>query len=458
MGKKKKKKKKKYIPAPSDSSDEQDGLFGFKNDEDINSKDMVNNRSIIGVDDHNRFGSTLMRYFSILGLIFCVVGCVILLRSYFIFTWDKFGWGLIIIGGVSIIAPQLVMRSMLDPNSEEQMFEFKLFNKRFDDDVKELDLLLDKSETSIASFSDLPKSTRKLLNEKKKKDTAANEKTKEKVIKKLTQKVQKQLKEGFTAKEILENLTNPRVYVFDFEGDIMATQVKTLRDFVSFVINIATFRDEVVIRLSSPGGTVPHYGLGSAQLVRLRTAGIPTTVCVDTMAASGGYMMACVAQKIVASPFAFIGSIGVMTGVPNFHRLLKKQDIDYHSFTAGRYKQTVTMLSEVKEEHKNKLQQDILEIHKCFKEHVKTYRQDKVNIDAIATGEYWVASVALKKGLVDCIKTSDEYLSEKCYDCDVIEISQKKESTYFKTIKDMLWDITGRIHAFAYHMRILVYN
>jgi serine protease SohB len=206
----------------------------------------------------------------------------------------------------------------------------------------------------------------------------------------------------------------------------MAAEVEQLRDQISFLLQIAQPADEIVVRLTSPGGAVPHYGLASSQIERLKRAGLRCVVCVDTVAASGGYMMAAVADKIIAAPFAIIGSIGVVAGIPNFHRILKKNEVDYHLFTAGKYKRTVTPFTEVTEEGKQKLQDDLTAIHEAFKKLIKDGRPD-VDIEAIATGEYWLASDAKEKGLVDEIMTSDDYLCSKLDECEIIEIKTETE-------------------------------
>ena len=107
----------------------------------------------------------------------------------------------------------------------------------------------------------------------------------------------------------------PRVYVLDFKGSMDAHEVASLREEVTAVLAVATPQDQVVVRLESPGGVVHGYGLAASQLQRLREKQIPLTVAVDKVAASGGYMMACVADKIVAAPFSIIGSIGVVARI-----------------------------------------------------------------------------------------------------------------------------------------------
>ena len=180
--------------------------------------------------------------------------------------------------------------------------------------------------------------------------------------------------------------------------------------------------DEVVVKLNSPGGVVQNYGLASSQIARLRQHEIKCTVCVDLVAASGGYMMAAVADKIVAAPFAIIGSIGVVAGLPNFHRILKKNEVDYLMFTAGKYKRTITPFTEATEEGQEKMQQDLESIHQSFKKLIGDHRKE-IDIEEVATGEFWLAEEAKEKGLVDEILTSDDYLFDKMKDFEIIEIT-----------------------------------
>jgi serine protease SohB len=204
----------------------------------------------------------------------------------------------------------------------------------------------------------------------------------------------------------------PSRFVLDFKGDIMASQVEQLRQEVSALLSIATKNDEVVIRLMSPGGSVNGYGLAAAQLQRIRDRHIPLTVCIDQVAASGGYLMACVANRIIAAPFSIIGSIGVVAQVPNFHRLLKKNNIDVELLTAGEHKRTLTMFGENTESGRKKFKQDLEQIHAVFRNYILTNRQN-VNIDQVATGEHWLAVDALNLGLIDKVQTSDDYLDEQ---------------------------------------------
>ena len=301
---------------------------------------------------------------------------------------------------------------------KEPHLKFKHWNQRFENDFERLE-----NELHVAPF--LPKEAIKLLMKARKKEVKEEKmKDKENSVKTIST-IREKLKDGLKSEEVLKQHSNC-VYVLTFIGSIMASEVEQLRDQISFLLQIAQPADEIVVRLTSPGGAVPQYGLASSQLERLKQAGLRCVVCVDTVAASGGYMMAAVADKIIAAPFAIIGSIGVVAGIPNFHRVLQKNEVDYHLFTAGKYKRTVTPFTEVTDEGKQKLQDDITAIHEAFKRLIKEGRPD-VDIEEIATGEYWLASQAKEKGLVDEIMTSDDYLGSKLDDCEVIEITTETE-------------------------------
>jgi len=211
------------------------------------------------------------------------------------------------------------------------------------------------------------------------------------------------------AKQDHQETTKPRVYVLDFKGSMDAHEVTSLREEVTAVLAVAKPQDQVVLRLESPGGVVHGYGLAASQLQRLREKQIPLTVAVDKVAASGGYMMACVADKIVAAPFAILGSIGVVAQIPNFNRFLKNKEIDIELHTAGQYKRTLTLLGENTEEGRQKFREDLNETHHLFKDFVKRMRPS-LDIEQVATGEHWYGLQAQEKGLVDEVGTSDDLL------------------------------------------------
>ena len=203
----------------------------------------------------------------------------------------------------------------------------------------------------------------------------------------------------------------PRVFVLDFKGDIRASAVASLREEVTAVLAFARPEDEVLVRLENAGGLVHEHGLAASQLLRVRDRGIPLTVSVDKIAASGGYMMACVANRILAAPFAVLGSIGVLAQMPNFHRLLDSHGIDFEQFKGGEFKRTVTMFGENTDADREKFRQDIEDVHDIFKSFVTEHRPG-LDIEKVATGEHWLARRARDLGLCDTLVTSDDYLLE----------------------------------------------
>lgn len=211
------------------------------------------------------------------------------------------------------------------------------------------------------------------------------------------------------------------MFVLDFSGDIKASATEGLRHEITALLSLATPKDEVVLRLESAGGMVHSYGLASSQLARIRQAGVPLTVCIDKVAASGGYMMACIGEKIISAPFAILGSIGVVAQLPNVNRLLKKHDIDFEVLTAGEYKRTLTVFGENTEKGREKFQEDLDVTHQLFKNFVSRYRPQLV-IDEVATGEVWLGVAAQEKKLVDELKTSDEYLAERAKSAELFHL------------------------------------
>lgn len=222
---------------------------------------------------------------------------------------------------------------------------------------------------------------------------------------------------------------NQKVYVLDFKGDTAASAVDNIREEITLILATAKAgRDRVVVRLESPGGMVHGYGLAAAQLVRLRDAGFHLTICVDKVAASGGYMMACIASEIIAAPFAVVGSIGVVAQVPNFNRLLKEHHVDFELYTAGQFKRTVTMFGENTPEGKAKFEEELQQTHELFKHFVEKYRP-QLNVEKVATGEHWYGRDALDLNLVDKLQTSDEYLLNLLPQHDVYVIQTRRKPT-----------------------------
>jgi len=218
--------------------------------------------------------------------------------------------------------------------------------------------------------------------------------------------------------------TRPRVFVLDFKGDLKASAAASLREEVSAVLEVAGPDDQVVLRLENYGGVVHEHGLAASQLVRLREREIPLTVAVDKVAASGGYLMACVANRILAAPFAILGSIGVLAQIPNFNRLLDNHGVDFEMITAGRYKRTVTMFGKNTDEDRAKMREELEDVHALFKNAVLRYRPE-LDLEQVATGEHWYGTRARELGLADEIRTSDEFLSSLAADHDLYRVTYK---------------------------------
>ncbi|GBG30535.1 Protease 4 [Hondaea fermentalgiana] len=335
------------------------------------------------------------------------------------------------------------------------VFDFKVLNRRWRAEVERME-----ANVGFSPFW-FPADIQELFHEAYEKQ---RQERRERLLAKekdLEDRVREDLQAGKSPRKVLQSLGRT-VFVLDFsdyesigdaedigEGDWdrrvpsgTVEWVSFLRDAVSFLLKAASEYDEIVIRLASPGGSVTDYGLAASHLLRLRKAGIKVTVCIDEIAASGGYMMACCADRIVAAPFALIGSIGVVAEIPNFNRLLKDRiGIDYLLFTAGRYKRTVHTLAENTEEGMDKFREELEAIHDAFKQHVTSNRPAVKDIESSATGEAWLASQAKERGLVDDLMTSDELLEElETAGRDLIAISLKRPKPR-RVLSHLLWDL-----------------
>lgn len=246
-------------------------------------------------------------------------------------------------------------------------------------------------------------------------------------------------------KAAVEDTVKPRLFVLDFDGDVEAGRTEFLRTEITAVLTLAKPQDEVLLRLTSPGGMVPHYGLAASQLHRIRKQGIPLVVAVDTVAASGGYLMAVVANKVIAAPFALVGSIGVVAEVPNVHRLLDKYDVDWDVYTAGQHKRTLTIFGENTEEGRKKFVEELEDTHALFKEFVAEHRP-ALDLSTVATGEAWYGQRAIEKNLVDELCTSDEYVNAACDDRDVFEVQWIEHR---KPLDRILGEIRGLVSRVA---------
>ena len=244
------------------------------------------------------------------------------------------------------------------------------------------------------------------------------------VMKKDEWKKKKKSEKAIAKKNKKKKTRKPKAYILDFIGDIKASAVPSLREEITAILDIAKRNDQIVLRLDNHGGVVHEHGLAASQLARIRQKKIHLTVVVDKVAASGGYLMASVANKIYAAPFAILGSIGVIAQLPNFNRLLDNYGVDFEQITAGQYKRNVTMFGKNTDEDREKLKDQLEEIHELFKSSVNEYRP-QLDLERVATGEHWYGSKALELGLIDEIKTSDELLIEMAKKYEIFSVKLK---------------------------------
>ncbi len=226
-----------------------------------------------------------------------------------------------------------------------------------------------------------------------------------------------------------EDSPKPRLFVLDFKGDLRASAAASLREEVSAIVRVARPQDRVLLRLENSGGTVHEHGFAASQLTRLKSRGLTLLVAVDKVAASGGYLMACVADRIIAAPFAIVGSIGVLAQLPNFHRLLEDKGVDFEQVTAGRYKRTLTVFGKNTDEGRAKLQEEVEDVHELFKRQIREHRP-QVDIERVATGEHWHGIRALELKLVDELRTSDDFLLEAAKDHELYHLAYKRRRAW----------------------------
>ena len=257
----------------------------------------------------------------------------------------------------------------------------------------------------------------------------------------LSKEEKKQLNKEIKAKNKQKNHSLPenskRLFILNFNGDMKASQVQSLREEITAILTVARPGDTVLLKLESMGGMVHGYGLAASELLRIKDRAIPLVISVDKVAASGGYMMACVANQIIAAPFAILGSIGVVAQLPNVNQLLKKHHIDYEMITAGEYKRTLTVFGQNTEEGRRKVQDEVNDTHELFKEFIRQHRP-QIDIATVATGEHWFATRALKLNLVDQLITSDDYLTRARKDMKLFEVTYKKPKKILEKLSEKI--------------------
>jgi len=302
------------------------------------------------------------------------------------------------------------------------VFAFSSSHRKSDGGHLEVNSLNDKYEAMSDILADSMLSKDEIKQKHKQEKKRAKEERK---------KHKKDVKEGRTGSD------KKRLFVLDFDGDVHASAVNQLREEISAILTLAVPGDEVLLRLESGGGVVHGYGLAASQLQRIRDRDISLTVVVDKVAASGGYLMACVADKLVAAPFSIIGSIGVLAQIPNFNRLLKKHDVDFEQFHAGEFKRTLTLFGENTDKGREKVQQELEEVHKLFKDFIGKQRTD-LDLEKVATGEHWLGIRALELGLIDELHTSDDYLMTVRETANIVEVRYVEKQNLKEKISSLM--------------------
>lgn len=344
----------------------------------------------------------------------------------FLFEYGLFAAKLITFIILFLIAIAAIMLMLSSRQKETESIEIEKVNDKYD-------VMKDALEDEILSRNEL-----KLLKKERKRKLKEEEKAEK-----------KRIKLGDTEE------AKPRVFMLRFVGDMHASEVENMREAITAILTTAREIDEVLVLIDSPGGLVHSYGLAASQLSRIRDRKIQLTAAVDLIAASGGYLMASVANKIIAAPFAVVGSIGVLAQVPNIHRLLEKHNIDVEQHTAGEYKATLTLLGKNTDKARSKFREELEETHDLFKEYVKEYRPE-LDIEKLATGEHWYGKQAIDLKLIDEISTSDDYLLKASETKDIYEVSYvineslaDKISTFVhgfsSKLLSRLWGTVGRI-------------
>ncbi len=346
-----------------------------------------------------------------------------------------------IVVAILIVTGFLTAMAMRQKRSSDKQLDITHLNKEYE----EMEKTISSALLSDAALKDKMKLEKKQNKQKAKEEKRAEKKanktkagkTKQEKTGSSDQSVEKNQKETASASNDDQEAQKRRMFIIDFDGDIRASAVDSMREEISAILTHATEKDEVLVRLESGGGMVHSYGLAASQLQRIKDKGIPLTISVDKIAASGGYMMACVANRIIAAPFSIIGSIGVLAQIPNLHRLLKKHDIDYEQLHAGEYKRTLTMFGENTDKARVKMQEELEETHTLFKDFVKSQRPS-LDIDHVSTGEHWLGTRALELGLVDELKTSDDYLMSARENTELINLSFNEKTNMMDKLSSIM--------------------
>jgi serine protease SohB len=160
----------------------------------------------------------------------------------------------------------------------------------------------------------------------------------------------------------------------------------------------------VALVINSPGGSPVQSHLIFRRIRQLAEEKERRVIAfVEDVAASGGYMIACAADEIIADMSSMVGSIGVVGGSFGFHRLLDKIGVERRLYTSGEHKAMLDPFLPEKPEDVERLKALQREIHVNFIELVKARRGGKLSgpESALFSGEYWTGQTALSLGVID---------------------------------------------------------
>jgi protease-4 len=159
----------------------------------------------------------------------------------------------------------------------------------------------------------------------------------------------------------------------------------------------------VILRVNSPGGSSLASEIIWREVELLKKAGKKVVVSMGDVAASGGYYIACNADKIIAQPNTITGSIGVFSVVPDFSTFMQnKLGVTFDRVQTAPYADMPSVTRPMNNSEKQIIQQQVDQIYNDFKQRVASGRKKSIDyVDSIAQGRVWTGRKALEIGLVD---------------------------------------------------------
>ncbi len=196
------------------------------------------------------------------------------------------------------------------------------------------------------------------------------------------------------------------VAVIDLEGPIFDVR-DVLKQVVTFTKNSSV--KAIVVHINSPGGAVAPSQELYEELKKSRAKGKKIVVSMDSVAASGGYYIACAADEIYANPGTITGSIGVIAEFPNFEGLMDKVGIRFETIKTGKYKDTGSAFRPMNEDERALIQEMLMDVYDQFVEAVAEGRNMPIKkVRKYADGRVFSGRQALEYGFVDALGTQSD--------------------------------------------------